>query len=70
MTGKVTVSDVRKAGYCVRGIKNLWPGYGFSISFREFLKDGIDIDEAAANPDPNVQRSVAIARERIKKENS
>lgn len=39
----ITVKDVRKAGYCLRGVKEWCKRNG--IDYRSFVKNGIDTDE-------------------------
>ena len=39
----ITVKDVRKAGYCLKGVKEWCITHG--IDYRSFVKNGIDTDE-------------------------
>ena len=39
----ITVKDVRKAGYCLKGAKDWCVAHG--IDYRSFVKNGIDTDE-------------------------
>lgn len=71
MTDKVTVTDVRKAGFCVRGMKQWWESQPADLPpFREFLKEGLDMEIAEKLEDPHAQRSVVIAKARIKEESA
>lgn len=40
---RISIDDVRKAGYCVRGAKTWFEDHG--MDFRDFLVRGIDQDE-------------------------
>jgi len=71
MKDRVTISDCRKGGFCVRGMKQWWESQEAELpTFREFLKEGLDMDIAERLEDPFAQRSVEIAKARIAEENS
>lgn len=42
MSRIVTITDVRRAGYCAPGIRTWFESMG--LDFRDFLKNGIDIE--------------------------
>lgn len=42
----ITIDDVRTAGYCTRGAKKWFDGYG--LDFRDFLENGIPADRFLA----------------------
>ncbi len=59
---RITIKDVRGAGYCASGARRWFEGYGFD--FREFLANGIDEKTFLATDDALAQRVVAVKRER------
>lgn len=59
---KVTIDDIRKAGYCAAGARRWFAAHG--IPFAPFLKDGIDADELIARGDGLAETVVARKRER------
>lgn len=65
MTDKVTIHDLRKAGFCVTGIKSHYESLGLDQTFKEFVRGGVDLDIAREIDDAHVQRGVKIAEERI-----
>jgi hypothetical protein len=65
MTHKLTVSDVRKAGFCVKGLKEFYELQGFEKSFKDFLREGMDLEEMRVHPDPQIKRAVEFADRRI-----
>lgn len=68
MNPKLTISDVRKAGFCVRGLKAWYDLQGFDLPFKSFLRDGVDLAVARKLTDPHIQRAVEMADARIKAE--
>lgn len=61
---KLTVSDVRAAGFCVKGLRDWFRDNNVDIDFRTFLREGVDIEYAENVEDPLVQRAVEIAKQR------
>lgn len=47
----ITISDVRKAGYCVSGARRWWPAQSYEMSFADFLKTGMDSEDFLAGGD-------------------
>lgn len=68
MNGKLTVSDVRAAGFCVKGLRDWFKQNEVPVDFRTFLKEGVDLSYAETFSDPLVQKAVAIAKARSKQE--
>ncbi len=66
--GKVTINDVRAVGFCVRGVKTHYESLGLDLSFRDFLKHGMDIEDAEKIEDAQVQRAVDHAKKRTAQE--
>ena len=58
----ITIEDVRKAGYCVRGARQWFSAHG--MNFRTFLTDGIPADEFVEKGDALAARVVALKVER------
>ena len=58
----VTVSDLRKGGYCVSGAKRWFEAH--DLDFRDFVKNGIDAEVVRPIGDPMSQRCIEIAEER------
>lgn len=50
---RVTIGDVRRAGYCVRGVKRWFDETG--RDFRTFTREGMAIDDARLIDDAVVQ---------------
>ncbi len=49
---RVTVTDIQKAGFCVRGARRWFNDNGWSDrQFRDFLKNGMPEEEFLANGD-------------------
>ena len=43
----ITIADVRRAGYCIRGTRQLYSDKAKDeLSFRDFLKNGITVSRA------------------------
>lgn len=57
----VRIEDVRRAGYCVRGVRH-WTTLN-AIDFNDFLKNGIESDRLEALNDTMAQRVVNMKRE-------
>ncbi|TIW05730.1 MAG: hypothetical protein E5V74_01705 [Mesorhizobium sp.] len=49
MSGRVTISDVRRAGHCVSGAKAWFDRH--DLDFRDFIKNGIDEETFLASGD-------------------
>jgi hypothetical protein len=63
MTGeRITVDDVRLAGYCSVGAKKWFRAY--SLDFKDFLKNGIETDKFLATGDAIAEHIVRSKRER------
>jgi hypothetical protein len=58
----VTITDVRKAGYCVRGIRTWARTNG--LDFNDFVKNGIEHERLAALGDAMADRVIALKLER------
>lgn len=57
---RLTVNDVRAAGFCARGMKTWFDARG--LDFRTFLKEGMAIEDAAALNDALAERVIARRR--------
>lgn len=64
MTGRVTITDVRRAGYCVAGARRWFEGYGFD--FRQFVRSGCPVDEflARSGNDAHARRVIEVMEAR------
>lgn len=64
----IRISDVRKAGHCVRGAGSWFKRH--DLDFRDFIKNGIPADKFIATGDALAQRVVdhKLAREKEKAE--
>ena len=60
----VTVDDVRKAGYCVRGIRE-W-ARTYNLDFNDFIHNGIDVAVLEPLNDAMADRIIKLKREREK----
>jgi hypothetical protein len=58
MTHLVTISDMRKAGYCPTGARRWFEAHG--LDFRDFLKHGIDIEVLRATGDAFAVRAIEL----------
>ncbi len=48
----ITISDIQKAGFCVRGAKTWFNDHGWSNDdFRRFLKEGMSEEELLSKGD-------------------
>jgi len=56
----VTIADVRKAGYCVRGSREAARLRG--IDFKDFLKNGIPVKKIEHMNDAMVQHILRVKR--------
>lgn len=62
MSGRLTVADVRAAGFCLSGVRRQCAVLG--VDFRQFVREGVPLEVAAAVDDALVQKAVEIARKR------
>lgn len=46
MAERITINDIRKAGFCASGARGTIEHYG--VDFRDFMKNGMDQDEFLA----------------------
>jgi hypothetical protein len=58
---RITIDDVRRAGYCVSGARRWFEGYG--LDFRAFIQGGIAAEPFLATGDAAAQRIVAVKLE-------
>lgn len=65
-TDRVTITDIRSAGYCAPGLRRQCKALGLDI--RRLVNDGIPIEELEMIDDVTVQRCVAEAKRRIANE--
>ena len=63
MTDRITIHDARRVGFCVSGVKAHCKALG--VDFRQFLREGMPIEEAALLKDGHVNRIIAEAEKRI-----
>lgn len=54
----ITITDVRRAGYCARGTKPWFQTHG--LDFRAFLKDGLPAADLLATGCGLVERVIAL----------
>ncbi len=57
---RITVTDVRAAGFCARGMKSWFDARG--LDFRTFVKEGMAVEDAAALNDALAERVIAKRR--------
>ena len=62
---RLTIHDLRAAGFCVSGIKSHYSALNLDVSFRDFIRHGIDLEFARTIEDAHAQRGVRCAEERI-----
>lgn len=55
---RITITDIRKAGFCAKGARRWLEGYGFD--FRDFLKNGAPVADILATGDGQAQQVVEI----------
>lgn len=60
---RITVDDVRLAGYCAVGAKKWFRAY--SLDFQSFLKTGIETEKFLATGDAIAEHIVRSKRERL-----
>ena len=56
------MDDVRRAGHCARGARRWFEQHGFN--FKDFLKNGIDVETFLATGDGQAQQVVDRKHER------
>lgn len=61
----ISITDIRAAGYCTRGARRWFEGYGFN--FRDITRNGISARDLLATGDAHAERVVTarLARDRI-----
>lgn len=64
MIERVTITDVRRAGYCVRGVRRWCEVKG--IDFRKFLAEGMPVEEFKSLGDDVYITDVLAVRERFR----
>lgn len=62
MEERLTITDVRQAGLCVRGARRFFQHHG--VDFADFVKNGISLAEAEATGDALVLRVIESKRKR------
>lgn len=67
MAGKLTINDLRAVGFCVTGIKDHYEKMGLDQPFKEFVRNGLELDAAREIDDEHVRRGIAKAEERLAK---
>ncbi|MEP2533545.1 hypothetical protein [Shimia sp.] len=67
MTERLTIGDVRQAGYCVSGARRRCRE--LNLDFKMLVREGLPFDVLEPLEDPAVRRSLAVARKRIAEEN-
>lgn len=61
----ITITDVRAAGFCVRGIRRWFTDHGWTDQeFRQFLQSGIEAAELIERGDDRARYVVDKKRER------
>lgn len=61
----ITITDVRAAGFCVRGIRRWFQDHGWTDQeFREFLKSGVEADVLIGRGDDRARYVVEKKSER------
>jgi hypothetical protein len=65
MSDKLTIHDLRAAGFCVSGIKTHYDRLGLDVSFRDFVRHGYPLEKARLVEDAHAKRAVEKADERI-----
>lgn len=59
---RITLSDLRVGGYCVDGSRRWFEAQ--QLDFRDFIRNGIDVETVRPIDDPIVRRCIQIAEER------
>lgn len=65
MADKLTIHDLRKAGFCVTGIRDHYNDMGLDLTFKEFVRNGLDLEIARGLDDAHAQKGVQVAEARI-----
>lgn len=60
--------DGLAAGYCRVGMKHKCVALG--MDFRQFVREGVPLEEAEKHDDEQIRRTIEAARERIRRESS
>lgn len=55
---RITIDDIRKAGHCVRGIKEVCEAHG--VDFKDFVRNGMPIDRARRIDNAFLRRVISI----------
>lgn len=61
---RVTISDVRKTGHCVLGIRGWFESHG--LDFPDFMRNGIEAEKLLATNDGIARRVVSLVEQREK----
>jgi hypothetical protein len=59
---RITIADVRKAGYCISGARKWFADHG--LDFNHFVKHGIDSEEFLSKGDAHAQRVIELKVQR------
>lgn len=62
MTDRVTITDIREAGFCAGGARRWFESY--DLDFRDFVKNGISAEALLATNDSYADRVVEYVRNR------
>lgn len=62
MSQRLTVQDIRAAGFCLHGVRRHCETLG--VDFRHFVREGVPLEEAEKVDCALVQRAVEIAKAR------
>jgi hypothetical protein len=57
---RITITDARRAGFCVLGIRDYARANG--VAFRDFLRNGIAADDERIAGDAHIERVLAVKR--------
>jgi hypothetical protein len=60
----VTITDIRRAGYCASGARRWFESRGFD--FKTIMREGVSAEALLATHDAMAERSVAFAMERAR----
>jgi hypothetical protein len=58
---RITINDVRRAGFCAAGARRWCEHYGFDV--RELLRHGLDLEAVAATGDAYAARVIAAKQD-------
>lgn len=61
MTDRVTMTDIRNAGFCASGLKEFCDKY--DINLRTLVKEGVPVSEVEHIEDANLQHVLEVKRE-------